>query len=120
MRFVQKLFRPIYRAFFERPIWWFLGKVKAFFFAETSARLESIDRHLYEGSANRRELAAIEERLRAAEATNAAQWDAIEQLVLALFQQPGPRTFDSARDTEIQAVSAASEVNGVNGPHNIR
>jgi hypothetical protein len=120
MRFVQKLFRPIYRAFFERPIWWFLGKVKNFFFAETSIRLENIERRLAEDSSNGNGFAAIEERLRVAEANNAAQWDAIERLLLALFQQPEARALDSARDAEVQNLSATAEANGVNGPHNIR
>jgi hypothetical protein len=123
MRFGKRLLRPIYRTFFERPIWWFLSKVKIFFFAETSARLENIERRLSEPPNPRQEWAAIEERLRAAEAGNAAQWDAIERLLLAFFQQPEQRSFDSAPATELQYESQASraaEVNGVNGPNNIR
>jgi hypothetical protein len=120
MRFVQKLFRPIYRAFFERPIWWFLAKVKAFFFAETMARMDNMERQLSELLGRRQEWAVVEERLHAMQANNAAQWDAIERLLLALFQQPGPRTFDATPDTGIQSLSAVSEVNGVNGPHNPR
>ena len=120
MRFLQKLFRPVYRAFFERPIWWFLARVKAFFFAETLARLDNMERQLAELSGRRQEWSVIEERLRAAEANNAAQWDAIERLLLALFQQPGPRTFDSISDIDIQSLNGVSEVNGINGPHNPR
>jgi hypothetical protein len=116
MRFVQKLFRPLYRALFERPIWWFLARVKAFFFAETLARLDHIERQVL---GRQQEWAAIEQRLHALEASNAAQWDSIERLLLALFQQPGLRTFDSAEDAEVQVVSAASEVNGINGPNNL-
>jgi hypothetical protein len=70
--------RPIYKGFFERPLWWFLAKVKAFFLAEIGPQLEGTGRRL----------AAIEERLQSAEASNAAQWDALEQLLLALFHQP--------------------------------
>jgi hypothetical protein len=120
MRFVQKFFRPIYRAFFERPVWWFLARVKAFFFAETLTRLDNMERQLSEVLGRRQEWAALDERLRAADVSNAAQWDAIERLILALFQQPGPRTFDSISEPEIQSMSAGSEVNGVNGPHNPR
>ena len=75
MRLVRKvlgaILRPIYKAFFERPLWWFLAKVKAYFLAEIGPQLTAID-----------------ERLRSTEANNAAQWDALEQLLLALFRQP--------------------------------
>jgi hypothetical protein len=42
-------------------------------------------------------LVAIEERLRAMEANNAAQWDALEQLLLAMFRQPEARVDNGAR-----------------------
>ena len=119
MRFMKKLFRPIYRAFFERPIWWFLARVKVFFFAETLARLDNMERQLSELAGRRQDWGVLEHRLQALEATNAAQWDSIERLLLALFQQPGERTFDSAEDAEVQVISAATEVNGINGPHNL-
>jgi hypothetical protein len=119
VRLVKKLFRPIYRAFFERPIWWFLGKVKAFFFAETLARLDQMERQVAELAGRQQDWTVIEQRLHAVEASNAAQWDSIERLILALFQQPGLRTFDSVEEAEVQVMSATSEVNGINGPHNV-
>jgi hypothetical protein len=82
------ILRPIYKAFFERPLWWFLGKVKAFFLAEIGPQIESTESRL----------AAIEERLRSMEANNAAQWDALEQLLLALFRQPEVRIESEAPD----------------------
>ena len=43
MRLSKKLaiifMRPVYRAFFERPLWWFLARVKACFFAEVGVQL---------------------------------------------------------------------------------
>lgn len=38
-RALISIVRPIYRLLFERPIWWFLGKVKVFFFAEISCQM---------------------------------------------------------------------------------
>lgn len=97
MRFGEKIvvfiFRPIYRTFFERLFWWFLLKVKVFMLAEVRAQLDSVELRLRADDAQRR-LAAIEERLRAAELSNAAQWDALEQLLLALFRQPESRASD--------------------------
>ena len=81
-RVVVFILRPIYLKLFERPLWWFLTKVKAFFFAETSVHLENIERRLQ----------AIEQL--AARGDNGAQWDALEQLVLALFRQPELRILD--------------------------
>jgi hypothetical protein len=78
MRLVKKLLRPVYRALVERPLWWFLAKVKAFFLAEIGPQVEQTGQRL----------AAIEERLRAIDANNAAQWNALEQLLLALYRQP--------------------------------
>ena len=42
--------------------------------------------------AEAKSIAAMEERFRHLEATNAAQWDAIEQLLLALYRQPDARS----------------------------
>jgi hypothetical protein len=92
-RLVKKSLRPIYKRFFERPLWGFLGRVKNFFMAETEQRL-----------------AAIEERQRLAEANNAAQWDALEQLLLALFRQPeirmDPNESGPPRDEAMSTSSA--------------
>jgi len=82
------ILRPIYKAFFERPLWWFLARVKAYFLAEIGPQLES----------NESRLAAVEERLKSAEANNAAQWSALEQLLLALFRQPEVRIESDGSD----------------------
>jgi hypothetical protein len=90
MRFGERLllfiFRPLYRSFVERPIWWFLAKVKVFFFAEVGPQLESIGRQLED---QRQRLTHMERQIQAIEDGNIAQWDALEQLLLALYRQPG-------------------------------
>ena len=110
--------RPIYRTFFEQPLWWFLSKVKAFFFTETTERLLIMEHKL-----DRLEkLGEIEERLRSAEASNAAQWDALEQLLLAMFRQSefrGANLENDASSPRHTAISSATELSGVNGPNNI-
>ena len=105
MGFVKSLaisiIRPIYRALFERPLWWFLSKVKDYFFAETNLQLESIERRLAQlegrptAGKDEEQWSSLHSRLRSLEASgvaqqgsNAAQWDAIEQLLLAMFRQP--------------------------------
>ncbi len=119
MRFGERLmlffFRPIYRTFVERLLWWFLAKVKIFFLADMAAQVDSIDRRLREDHQQR--WAAIEERLRGAEASNTAQWDAMEQLLLALFRAAGiielwnsDWKFSAPQHTPI---SRPAELNGV-------
>jgi hypothetical protein len=89
------LARPIYRIFLKRPIWWFLSSVKTYFFAEMSVQLGNLERQSQiEDSKLEQRWTALEQRLHGLEAANAAQWDAIEQLLLALFQQPELRTLD--------------------------
>jgi hypothetical protein len=100
MQLVKTVFRPVYRLFVERPLWWFLARVKAFFLAE-------IDLHIQQ---TERRLADMEERARKAEENNAAQWDAIEQLLLAMFRQPG-RNAD--RPTQANEASAVNERNNL-------
>jgi len=135
MRFGEKvvvfILRPIYRTFFERLIWWYLTKIKAFFLAETGAqaaemraqiaeclrRLESIE------GGHQQRWAAVEERLRNAEANNAAQWDGIEQLLLALFRQPESRNPGADWGVAAQQeapVSRASDLNRVHAASSIR
>jgi len=81
MRLVKRALRPCYRVLVERPLWWFLSRVKAYFLAEVGVQIEQTGQRL----------AAIEERLWAMETSNAAQWDALEQLLLAMFRQPEAR-----------------------------
>lgn len=86
-RVVVFILRPIYRTFFERLFWWFLMKVKVFVLADVQAQLASIEARLQNDDSQQR-WAAVEERLRRAELNNAAQWDSLEQLLLALYRQP--------------------------------
>ncbi len=74
MRLIKKALRPIYKAFVEKPLWWFLSRVKAYFLAEIGPQI-----------------AAIEERTRVTDAHNTAQWNALEQLLLAMYRQPEVR-----------------------------
>src|SRR5579883_1969060 len=95
-RVVLFFVRPIYRTFVERPLWWFVARVKVFFLAEISPQLESIGRQLE----HERQLLAniehrimlIEHRLSSIEQGGNAQWDSLEQLLLALYRQPEIRT----------------------------
>jgi hypothetical protein len=95
MGLAKKIARPIYRAFFEKPLWWFLAILKKFFTAELSERSVALEirleNHLHK-------LDNIEERVRSAEAANAAQWDAIEQLLLAILSQREVQISESDRE----------------------
>ncbi len=112
MRFGERVlifvFRPIYRTFIERPLWWFLSRVKAYFLVEVGPQLENIGRHLQD---QQQRWAALEERLQRAEAGNAAEWDALEQLLLALFREPGPQSSTRASTPENPEASALPESN---------
>lgn len=119
MRFAKKVavyvLRPIYRAFFERPLWWFLAKVKIFFISDMAAQVQSMERRLREDYQQR--LTAIEERLRAAEQNNLVQWDALEQLLLALFHQPQLRTMARNGESDAPREMPVLTVNPVNRTH---
>jgi hypothetical protein len=122
-RVVVFILRPIYRTFFERLFWWFLLKVKVFLLADVHAKLDSIEARLGKDDSQQRLLAALEERLRTAEQNNAAQWDSLEQLLLALFRQPHFRSLDSGwkSDTEQEAsFSSTSELNRAHAAGNLR
>jgi hypothetical protein len=97
---MKVILRSIYRLFCERPLWWFLSRVKAFFLAEIGPQLESTGHRL----------AAIEDRLRSTEANNSAQWSALEQLLLALYRQPEVRieTVEKICRTEEEQTSSAA------------
>lgn len=99
MRFGEKLvvfiFRPIYRTFFERLLWWFLTRIKIFFLAEIGVQMSQTLRKLEELQSSQQHWAEIENRLRVMEANNAAQWDGLEQLLLAMFRQPESRNSDT-------------------------
>jgi hypothetical protein len=124
MKFVERvvvsIFRPIYRVFFERPLWWFLAKVKAFFFAEISVQISQGFRRVEDLE---RRLCAIEERLQATERSNAAQWDALEQLLLAVFRQPEFQTSEPngkiSKETE-SLISSSTDLNRAHAASNIR
>jgi hypothetical protein len=116
MRLVGKvlgaILRPFYKAFFEKPLWWFLARVKAFFLAEIGPQIESTGHRL----------AAIEQRLQSTEANNVAQWGALEQLLLALYRQPEVR-LDSDGKSWIQRddlTSSAAGQDRIHDQNNIR
>ena len=71
MRLLKKVLRPIYKRFFERPLWSFLAKVKVFLIADFVAEI-------------RPQIAAIEARDR-------AHWNALEQLLLSVLSVPEQR-----------------------------
>lgn len=131
MRFGEKLivyiFRPIYRTFFERLFWWFLTRIKAFFFAETSVQLSQILRNLenIESSQQQQQQrwVEIEQRLQRVEAVNAAQWDGLEQLLLAMFRQPELRNpneeWGSINSPETSGASA-TDLNRAHAASSIR
>lgn len=127
MRFGERItlyvFRPIYRTFVERLLWWFLAKVKVFFLAEIGpqiseclAKIDNVERRL-------QQLEQLAEPLRRAETNSAAQWDALEQLLLALFRQPESRALEANWDGGIgqeASASSAIEPNRVHAASNIR
>jgi hypothetical protein len=105
--------RRVYRRFFELPLWWFLAKVKEFFFAETLERLALVEARL----------ARIEEHLRGIQASTPAQWDALEQLIFAVLRQPTQDGASSVGVTGILHTAAQSkspELNSVNGSETLR
>jgi hypothetical protein len=88
-RLVVAIVRPIYRTFFERLFWWFLAKVRVFLLADLNAQVSNIERRFDKAELNAQQRwAATEQHLRNAQQSNAAQWDALEQLLLALYRQP--------------------------------
>lgn len=120
-RIVLFIFRPIYRTFVERLLWWFLTKVKIFFLADIAVQLDSIERRLREDHQQR--WAVIEERLRGAEVSNTAQWDAMEQLLLALFREPELPRLDSDwkfNSAQCTAISSPAELNRAHAASNLR
>lgn len=131
MRFGEKLvvyiFRPIYRTFFERLLWWFLARIKVFFLAETGVQLSRILRKLENIESvqqqQQQRWAEIEQRLRRAEEVNAAQWDGLEQLLLAMFRQPELRILgdesERANSREILD-SSATDLNRAHAASSIR
>lgn len=131
MKFGEKLvvyiLRPIYRTFFERLLWWFLARIKAFFFAETGVQLSQILRKLESIESTQQQQqqrwAEVEQRLRRAEALNTAQWDGLEQLLLAVFRQPELRNQDEewgATDSRKLSGPSANDLNKAHAASSIR
>ena len=109
--------RPFYKALVERPLWWFLSRVKAFFFAETMDRLTAIEMKLGGlGNSPR-----YENHFNHIEASNAAQWDALEQLLLAVLSQPRDvvRELDSGGSAG-DSLSPATKSFTANASNNLR
>jgi hypothetical protein len=124
MRFAKRAVvttvRPIYRAFFEEPLWWFLDKVKTFFLAELNVQMSQ---SLSKAEDLERRLRAIEERFDKVERGNEAQWDSLEQLLLALFRQPEAPASDSewkASPPQNTAISNVIELTRANEANNLR
>ncbi|MGH9438116.1 MAG: hypothetical protein ACRD22_09520 [Terriglobia bacterium] len=134
-RIVLFFLRPVYRALFEGPM------------AEISARLDRVERlsaqvrdaeanlagqlhnlraelvpYLQRGDVN---LSSLEPRvaahLRSLEANNAAQWDGIEQLLLAMFRLPQSQVsaLDGKAPGEPQYLKAI-EIDKVHAAANLR
>lgn len=115
---IRFLLRPIYRAFLKKPLRWGLIRLKAFLLADIAARLQTVEdlsAQLRDAEANlaaqlhtlraelvpylqrsEMNLSSLEPRLaeqfRILDANNAAQWDSIEQLLLAMFRLPQSQT----------------------------
>lgn len=129
-RVVVFILRPIYRTFFERLFWWFLLKIKVFMLADVQVQLANIEARLASDESRRlgmdewrQRWAAIDDRLRAAEAANAAQWDALEQLLLALYRLPESRNLDSELKqggVSEAPVSSASDLSRAHAASNLR
>jgi hypothetical protein len=116
MRFVRKvlgqILRPFYKAFFERPLWWFLARVKAFLLAEIGPQI----------AGNEHRLAAIEERLRSLEANFGGQWSALEELLLAMYRQPEVQVYlngtgSALRDDATVTAAGHDQTNEQNNIH---
>ena len=121
-RVVVFILRPIYRTFFERLFWWFLLKVKVFLLADVHAQLNSIEARLQKND-SQQHWAAVEERLSGLERNNAAQWDSLEQLLLALFRQPHFRSSDSDSKSGTEqdvSFSGAGELHRAHAASNLR
>jgi hypothetical protein len=118
-RIVVWIVRPIYRTFFERLFWWFLLKVKVFMLADVQAQLAGIEARLRADETQQR-WASIEARLRDAETANAAQWDALEQLLLALYRQPEIRSSGAEWETgaKQEPVAKADDRNRLRAANN--
>ena len=99
MGLLKKLFRPVYKLFIEKPLWWFLDKVKAFFLAEIGVQIAE--------TAHR--LAVMEQRQAAADAGRGAQWNALEQLLLAMFRQPDASVRSASPQNELAADAAGRD-----------
>jgi hypothetical protein len=104
--------RPIYQAFFERPVWWFLSRVKTYFFAETMARLASLEVKI--DAIEKAE--SYDGRFNHLDAHNAQQWDSIEQLVLAILNQPRPAL---AGEFDRSGEDSRAETETINVSHNL-
>jgi hypothetical protein len=90
-KLMKSFLRPPYKLFVEPPLWWFLSRAKSYFFAEIGVQLGNMEQHMIRDNSLER-LAALETQIRTLEKNlvtqNAAQWDAIEQLLIALYRQP--------------------------------
>lgn len=112
-RIAVGIFRPFYKRYFERPLWWFLSKVKDYFFADSieatarrSAEMEARLRHV------EAQLDSVQSQLSQIGANDMAKWSAIEELVLGMLRQRDWQSAQSERVTASPTPQAISRVNG--------
>lgn len=107
-----RIARWLYRRFFERRLWWFMGILKQFFFAETLQRLSDLESRTK----------AMQEQLWKLEWNMTSQWDPIEQLLLALLRHAPESSVNPQPGGlfEHPVIAETDEVNHVNGPNTIR
>ncbi|HEX7360784.1 MAG TPA: hypothetical protein VF283_09860 [Bryobacteraceae bacterium] len=144
MRF---LLRPIYRAFFKKPLRWGMIRLRAFLLADLTARLQAVETlslQLRDAEANlagqlhtlRAELIPylqraetslgaldprIDERFRTLEENNASQWDGIEQLLLAMFRMsPQQASVTNGTALDEPQYSTAIDLNQVHAARSLR
>lgn len=126
MRFVEQIIvsilRPIYRIFFERPLWWFLAKLKSFFLNEVSGQLGGIEHRLQAAETEQRQnWQTIQSQLQRIEANNAAQWDALEQLLLAVLRQPEALEAEAGGSSHEEApISSTNDLSRVHAASSLR
>lgn len=119
MRLAEKLvvflLRPIYRTFFERLVWWFLTRIKEFFFSEVNASLADITARLDRIERGEGGPQA------AFESVSAAHWGVVERLILSLLRQPESLVPNhTAGWQEPAAGSFETDPVHSNGPTNVR
>ena len=90
------IFRYMYRAILERPLWWFLAKVKTFFFAELDVQLQAFEQRSATQDADaRRRWESIEAWLKKEDSSSHATQQRLQAL-----EQHFQRVGDTLRSVE--------------------